>query len=516
MTDELELKLALKPDQVEALMQHPLLRVSGARSPTPRRLVSTYFDTAAGLLRQRAMALRVRRIGRRRIQTFKVPGNGATGLQHFKEYEADIQGSRPDLDRIDSADLHALMHKTPIDTQLAPVFVTDFARQRFHLTLKDSEIELAIDRGEIRGGGHAASLSEVELELVSGAPERVYEAALLLHERVPLRLETRTKAERGYALAMGLSAVPVKARRIRLDRSMSVADGFLALAAAGRDHIRANEAAVLVGADPEGLHQFRVGVRRLRALLRLFRGTLSVEPYEHLRAELRWLHKELGPARDWDVFLAEVLPPLREQRPDDESLSALVSIGQKARRHAHERALAAIESARYTSLILRLNLWLMNGTLLADHSGHSGPAEAPFLDLAGEALAGRFKRLRRAMKAAKDGDLPALHNVRLEAKKMRYAVDFFSSLYKPKHVKPALERLALVQDALGSLNDARTGDRLLEELRVRAALRGTLGKPMTERAAGIVTGWQAAAIERSISSYRAQRKALLKLEPFWS
>lgn len=516
MNDELELKLALKPDQVEALIQHPLLRASGAHSAAPRRLVSTYFDTAAGLLRKRAMALRVRRIGRRRVQTFKVPANGVSGLQHFKEYEADIQGNRPDLDRIDSFDLHALMRETPIDAEIAPVFVTDFARQRFHLTLKDSEIELAIDRGEIRAGTHAASLSEVELELVSGAPERIYEAALLLHERVPLRLEIRTKAERGYALAMDVPPVPVKARRVVLDRSMSVSHAFLALATACRDHIRANEPALLAGTDPEGVHQFRVGVRRMRALLRLFRDILPVERYQHFRTELRWLHKELGPAREWDVFLTEILPPLCKRRPDDQSLKALASLGQDARTRAYGRAHAAIESARYTSLILRLNLWLMNNPLLVDHQSDEQPAAPRVVDFADKVLAGRFKRLRRAMKAARDGDLPALHNVRLEAKKMRYTAEFFSGLYKRRRVKPALRRLSRVQDALGSLNDARTGDRLLEELRVRAALEGALGKPMTERAAGIVTGWQAAAIEQSIAAYRARRKALRRLEPFWS
>jgi CHAD domain-containing protein len=158
----------------------------------------------------------------------------------------------------------------------------------------------------------------------------------------------------------------------------------------------------------------------------------------------------------------------------------------------------------------------MNNPLLVDHQSDEQPAAPRVVDFADKVLAGRFKRLRRAMKAARDGDLPALHNVRLEAKKMRYTAEFFSGLYKRRRVKPALRRLSRVQDALGSLNDARTGDRLLEELRVRAALEGALGKPMTERAAGIVTGWQAAAIEQSIAAYRARRKALRRLEPFWS
>lgn len=509
--DELELKLALEPDQVEALMQHPLLRTSGVRSAVPRRLVSTYYDTAAGLLRKRAMALRVRRIGQRRIQTLKVPGNGTTGLQHFEEYEADLQGDRPDLDRIDNADVRALVRTKRLAEDIAPVFVTDFARQRVPLRFKDSEIELAIDQGEIRVGSRAVPLCEVELELTSGTPERIYEAALALHERVPFRLETRTKAGRGYALALESQPVSVKARRVVLDRSMSVADGFLALAAGCRDQMRANEPALLAGFDPEGVHQFRVGVRRLRALLFLFRDALARDPYDHLRTELRWLHKELAAARDWDVFLTETLPPLCRRLPEDRSLEALMSLAQGARSRAYDRAHAAIESARYTGLILRLNLWLINGALLSAES-----TDDRLLHTTAEALARRAKRLRRAMKQAHDGDLAALHRVRLEGKKMRYATEFFRSLYKAKRVKPALKTLARIQDALGSLNDARTSGRLLEEVRIQAALNAAFGKPLTERATGIVTGWQAAAIDRSITAYHGQRKALRKLEPFWS
>lgn len=516
MNDELELKLALRPEQVEALLQHPLLRTSGRQTPTPRRLVSTYYDTAAGLLRQRAMALRVRRAGRRRIQTLKVPGDGYTGLQHFQEYEADLRGDRPDLDRIDNRNLQALVRTKRLAEEIAPVFVTDFARRRFQFTVKDSEIELAVDRGEIRAGPHTMPLSEVELELLSGTPARIYEAALVLHEHVPLRLETRTKAERGYALAMACPAVPVKAKRVALDSAMSVGEGFSALARACRDQIRANEALVLAAVDPEGVHQFRVGVRRLRALLRLFRDALARDAYEHLRAELRWLHGELGPAREWDVFLSEMLPTLCHRLPQDRSLEALASITQAARKRAYERAHAAIESARYTSLILRLNLWLMNGAMLASDEGGLRSADLPLSEMAGAALGRRAKRLRRAMKTTPDGDLAALHRVRLEAKKLRYTTEFFHSLYPAKRVKPVLKQLGRIQDELGSLNDSRTAYRLLEEARVHAALNADFGKPLTERAAGIVTGWQAAAIERGITAYAAHRKALRKLQPFWS
>ena len=83
--------------------------------------------------------------------------------------------------------------------------------------------------------------------------------------------------------------------------------------------------------DPEDIHQLRVGVRRLRALVSVFKTVLSEEARVYLRAELAWLHGALGPARDWDVFILETLTPLCRRLPDDPDLAAL------SRRRDHAR-----------------------------------------------------------------------------------------------------------------------------------------------------------------------------------
>jgi inorganic triphosphatase YgiF len=101
MRDEFELKLLLAPAQAERLLRSAAVRAlsHGAR-PSTARLTTRYFDTPDHELKARDIALRVREDGDRRVQTVKLPGKGGNGLQHYKEIEAEIATSTPDLDAI--------------------------------------------------------------------------------------------------------------------------------------------------------------------------------------------------------------------------------------------------------------------------------------------------------------------------------------------------------------------------------------------------------------------------------
>ncbi len=569
--DEYELKLELTPAQVTSLSRNPLLHSLTCDRAAAQRLFSTYFDTPARRLREREMALRVRRMGRRRVQTLKVPANGTSGLQHFKEYECEIKGERPQLSSITEKHLRTFIDKEKLADSVAPVFVTDFARRRLRLALEETTIELALDRGEIRSGDRSMPICEAELELVSGRPSRIYELALALHESVPFRLESRTKARRGYDLATNVVPPPVYGERPALASGISLRDAILTIARACRDHFRANEPAVLGGTNPEGIHQMRVGIRRLRALLQAVRRFLPTVRFELLSGELGWLQRELGPARDWDVFIAESLEPLAAGQPEDTGLAQLLADAGALRCTAYERARAAVRGPRYSRLVLQLNLWLSqddmptNGPLLAargsarpcaDESapatakdvmakqsskrrrrGHgrrqhdeallfldeplteedpSPPAEMadphvgspetrragnlspgvrvdprldrPAREFAEELFAERDRKLRKRGRNREKLDEAQLHRLRIEAKKMRYAFEFFGGLFEGKAVAKAVRALSAIQDSLGGLNDAATGRSLLQELAQVYPEDG--GRPEIAHATGLVTGWQ--------------------------
>src|SRR5581483_6403310 len=160
---------------------------------------------------------------------------------------------------------------------LAPMFVTELRRTAWPLRFDGSLIELALDRGEIRAGTSRQPVSEIELELKEGRPEHVFELALALHESLPVTLGLETKAARGYALLEESVPVPVKAAPTGMTATMSARHAFGLAARNCLTQIRDNEAPARLGADPEGVHQLRIGLRRLRALVTAFRDTLAPE-----------------------------------------------------------------------------------------------------------------------------------------------------------------------------------------------------------------------------------------------
>jgi inorganic triphosphatase YgiF len=523
MSDEIELKLLLNPAQLNKLNRLPLLRAFATGRAQRKQLDSTYFDTPEFDLRDRRIALRVRRIGERRIQTLKIApetaaafsgGNGVShgGMQHYLEFESEIEGDLPDLAKIEAPALQAWFADLKLAERLEPVFTTAIERRALPLRMADTEIELAMDVGEIRARSRTEPVSEAELEIKWGQPNRLFELAMMLSQELPIRLGGPTKAARGYALYAGDAPRPVKALKPSLDPGMTVAQAFAAIFRSTIGQMRANEEAVFAATDPEGVHQLRVGVRRARAALSVFKPAMHESAHALLAEELRWLQRELGPARDLDVFLADTVAPLIHRLPSEPSLPALQKTAVAARRKAYERAHAALEDPRYARLLLRLELFLAEGTWKKPgESGEPSPADAPIRELAGALLDKRQRQLRRTHRKARDEDEAALHGVRIAAKKLRYACEFFRDLYGRKQAKAYTATLAELQDTLGAVNDAVVGHRLLDEL------EPALGKSGEDArlAVGIVMGWQAARIQDDLRRFEAAWQAWRATKPFW-
>lgn len=515
MANEVELKLSLPPEKALRLGRNPFLRSLARRRAATTRLVSTYFDTPDLKLAAHGMSLRVRRHGAKRIQTLKLPVDPSISpLQVRREIEFEIDGDTPVLDRFDDDYLKQFFVENGIADDLRPVFVTEFDRRVWPLQMFDSEIELAIDQGEIRSGNRRMSLSEAELELKTGRPERLYELALALHGTVPFQLEPRAKSARGYALFQNVRAEPQRAAPVRLEPEMSAAQAFVEIARNCLEQLRANEEPARQGEDPEGIHQMRVAVRRLRALVSIYRDDIDGAVHGYLSSELRWLQRQLGPARDWDVFLAGTLDPLHVRLDTELSIESMRREARALRDAAHATAVAAMAAPRYTELLLKLELWLGNGGWAAP----IGPGEPPralsgtVTAFAREVLQRRHKRLRKY--GGKHAELreAELHRLRLLTKKMRYATEFFRELFPRKAAKRYHAALVEIQETLGSLNDAVVSRQLIAELERRMALSAPALAP---RAAGVVLGWQAACINRDLQRVGAVWEDFVAAKPFW-
>src|SRR5215210_2722078 len=353
---EVELKFELDPGAV-APVEAALARLS-ARAPKRERLHSTYLDTPRLALREAGITLRVRRIGRRRIQTVKLTG-GAAGLFDRPQWDGKIEGDTPDWDLARTTGLAPLARKGA-----RGVFSVAVERRRFDLGFGESRIEAALDVGVIEAGKRSAPIRELELELKRGRLADLFGLAKTIAETAPLRLGLRTKAEQGFAAARGKPAGAVKATPSPIVEGMSVADAFQAIARSCLAHLLANEALFRNARDPEAVHQMRVALRRLRAALSLFRDAVADEEMAAIKAGLRELAAVLGEARDLDVFIRKTIAPARERDPDAAALGALARFYAERREAAYDAALETVASGRLGRIVLDTLAWIEAGPWL--------------------------------------------------------------------------------------------------------------------------------------------------------
>jgi inorganic triphosphatase YgiF len=511
MAEEIELKLALAPELVRALRRDSTLKAQALKRPVTRRLFSVYYDTPDLRLSQAGMALRVRRSGTKFLQTLKLASAPGGGLQQHAEFEQPVPSEQPDLMQIADPALRRFLAKQKIVGRVVPIFSTDIKRRVWLLGIGGAEIEAALDEGEIQSGANRMAITELELELKLGATDAIYELAIDLAERCPFRIEWQTKAARGYRLFAGGEPTPQRGSPITIEPGATAKSAFAEIARACLAQFGANEAAAERGEDPEGVHQARVALRRLRALVTAYRHHMADEVHGWLSRELRWLQQELSPARDWDVFTGYTLPPILRRLPEERDLEHLRDVAQALRGEAYDTVRALFASPRYTLLLLRLGRLIESGDWGAPAgSGESAALDEPIKRFADRLLAFRHRRLRKFGKKRESLSESELHRLRLLGKKMRYSADFFRSLYADKPVRRYFAAVAELQDRLGSINDAVVTHGLMQKLAPRMP-----DSAEAAHAIGLVRGWQAAKIDQDLIGFAGVWAEFLKAKPFW-
>jgi inorganic triphosphatase YgiF len=508
---EIELKLAVSPEDAAKLGRLPLVKSASAGRAVTRQMHSVYYDTPDRALKAQGIALRLRREGTRWVQTLKGAGRVEGGLHQREEREIQVPAPLLDYPTLAAWGIGGVLDDPEQRTRLEPVFTCDFKRTIRRLALDEStRIELCADSGTIAAGEAIEPISEIELELKAGSPARLIDFALALLEAIALRIEPRSKAERGYTLAERRAAAPVKASAPALNASMSVTDAFRAVVFGCVAHLHANEAGVMAGADIEYLHQARVALRRLRSAFSVFNRAFPRAAFEDLIGELRWLGGCLGPARDWDVFACTMLPRVAGAFADDAATHALAERAGELRAAADRQAVEALAARRYTALLLRLNgmFYRAPWTDLGDETAAALRAGA-LGQFTAEILSRRHRKVVKRGRKRAELDASGLHRLRIEIKKLRYAAEFFSSLYERKAVRSYTGALAELQELLGALNDAATVERLCD------ALREGHADAAYREAVGAVRGWAAATARDHLEQLPQAWKRFREVEPFW-
>lgn len=305
-----------------------------------------------------------------------------------------------------------------------------------------------------------------------------------------------------------------KARLPVFTSETTAAEALAEIVLSGINHLRGNEACVLARAHVEGVHQMRVATRRLRSSLTVYKDLLPAEERRYLVNELKWLIGELGFARDWDVFLAEVLGPVIDDLPDEGTLPLLRSKAEDQRDRAYERAQAAIGSERYIGLALLLSAWA-RGHRWHEHASDDGPPElfVPATAFARKVIDERYQEVIHAGEAFESLSEEKRHAVRIQIKKLRYAVEFFGSLYPKKALANYLAALKKLQDGLGTNNDLAVARTLIAGATKSARRKD---KARLSYAAGIVAGWHSHIFGNRQRDLTELWQGFRQSEPFWS
>jgi triphosphatase len=441
MARELELKLEIDPVAAGRLRTHR----QGQASPRIEHLVSVYYDTPKQRLRRQQLVLRVRQHSEGCVQTVKRGGDFA-GLFDRDEWEAPVQSLEPDLQSIVNSPMKDLIEPHQF-RHLIPIFRTEFERTTWAIEGSGSKIELTYDAGTIEAGSASEPIHELEFELKEGGVGDLFALARKIGREVPLRLGVLSKSDRGFALARSSRKAPVKATSVRLGKDETVASGCAAIVTACLKHFRLNEPLFVRDRDPEALHQLRVAIRRLRTALWLFKPVVKGVEFERIDDQLRDLTRKFGAARNIDVILSSMgaNDPARPQLERDQ-------------RFLYGRILRKLNTVRFRSFFLEILCWA--------HAGEwrqGGEAGGPLMPFAARRLDRLWRRIRgRGAKLRQLSELQR-HRLRIDAKKMRYALEFLDGLSAAdrKEQRGFTAAAEGVQDALGHLNDLATRRALL-------------------------------------------------------
>jgi triphosphatase len=432
---ETELKFRLGPGAVVRLSGHPALQ----GPQTSQSLRSVYFDTPDGVLRAAGFGLRVRTTPDGFVQTLK--RQTAPGQTARDEWEVPVATEALDLSALKVTPAHKLLKGRRRD--LSARFASTVVRRVRMVEWDSARIEVAFDAGELSAGEKREPIYELELELKAGQPAALFSLARRLARDLAIVPVFESKAERGWRLAGGESRKPRAAAPTPLSPEATTAEAFRRIAMACLAQVSANAELLRVVRRPEAVHQMRVGLRRLRAAVGVFKPLLAAPERQRIETELKWLARESDVARDLDVFIRDVFHPTALAAPSP-GLAALGRHLLTARSQAYDRVLAAVASPRYALLMLETTAWIETAAL----------PDAPVAPFAAEALSRLHHQVETRARDLSDLAPADRHHLRIRAKRLRYAAEFFADLFparrrRARYLK-ALERL---QDRLGELND---------------------------------------------------------------
>ncbi|HSI51284.1 MAG TPA: CYTH and CHAD domain-containing protein [Ideonella sp.] len=495
--------------EIELKFQVPEARRRGLQQAfrrgrvTEQRLLAVYFDTEDRLLARHGMALRLRSEPGGWVQTLKAGNShGPLRLEDNVALGASEAMPAPDPERHAGTPAHRRLLKAFAPAKqatLVEVFRTDVTREVRLLKGPGGLLaEAALDRGEVQAGAARHALWEIEFEWKAGPLAGLFALAADWVAQHGLWLDSVSKAERGHWLSLGKTGAPaVKARSPEVDAGLGAAAFARAAVAACLAQVLPNLSALASGdgngsggpGGPDHVHQLRVGLRRLRTVLR----------------EMAPLDAGLDPG--WEAPLARVFGALGRLRDrqllETQTRGALIAAGApplgRLQPPSQDPPLSSLLQASDFQLVLLAAQALAMQATPVTHAAYDGP---PLPALA-ERLDHLQRQLRRDAKHFETLPPEHQHRARKRLKRLRYLAEFTAPLFRRSEVSRYFKALAPAQDCLGRLTD---------QMAAQAAYREAAA---AQPQAWFAVGWLSAGHADAV---RAARQALAqagKAKPFW-
>ena len=484
---EVELKF-----QVPLSQQKQIYQLFLSKNVRPISLYAQYYDTPERHLAEQKISLRQRLEDTHWIQTLKAPS-----CHHLERFELEI-----DLGELDHPDLDLEAYQSNPQAKkllqqvlgkqaknLIKQFETDVERLVYVVHYNRAEIEVSLDRGEIRHDNQTQAIYEIEFELKQGSVQDLIKFVQPWVKQYHLWLDVRSKAQRGDLLAQNLEIFPAQfATPLQLNQQDSTDSALKQIVNNALQHLLPNATAIAAEQyNSEHVHQTRVAIRRLRSALRIFDDwSNDVDP--DWQEQLTTLFRQLGSTRDRDALSEGLLPQLQQvgapfvQLPDapeensipiDESLRSLDSV----------------------NLILALLQFV--------HQPYANKKKTPLKKDIAKKLQKLHQQICKDADHFLELDIESQHRTRKRVKRLRYCIEFIASLYPGKELKNYLKDLKPAQESLGQFNDLNVAEAMFQDLVKR------------KQKVWFILGWIANEKKYILEQAQAHLDTYAKADTFW-
>ncbi len=461
---EIELKLALPTSHPASLSKRLAQTPALARhKATHQHLHNVYYDTPEQILRQERVALRIRRIGSEAkpqwLQTLKMGGSSDSALSQRGEWEAPVPGAVLDVATLETTPWSGIDPDGAVFRALAPCFVTSFERTSWLVRRRGgSVVEVALDIGQIVAGDKCAPICELEFELKAGQPAALFDLAHQIARTIAVLPMTRSKAERGYALAQDSLDLPIGAQPPKLTSDLPLPVAARLVLREMFCQFTTNLNALRTSDDPEVVHQARVGWRRYRSACRLFKPVLAATT-EPPRQALQPLLTCLGELRDLDVARTDTLPPYADAYTDGdarrkEAWQAMTKALLHTARLQRKAVRYTLQEPTVGASLLAITQWLEGASALAGPDDTILELKMSLRRWARRRMVRLHDQFQLALDEADTTDNPDdQHRVRILAKRMRYGIEALRSLLPKQRTQRWYQRAIRVQANIGTTRD---------------------------------------------------------------